>query len=278
MKKANCPEGLKSTMKGTEIMRLKDKVAIVTGGGVGIGRAIALAFSSEGVALVLASRNLANLEAVAGEIKGKGGQATAIEADVADESQVKRMVAQTLSQYGKVDILVNNSGIAGPTVAVVDLKLEDWNQTIAVDLTGAMLCSREVLKDMIPHESGNIINISSLAGRQGMVFRSPYTVSKWGLIGFTQTLSMEVGKYNIRVNCIAPGPVYGERIENVIKARSKTFGVPEEEIAKQLVSRASLAKFVTAEEVAWAAVFLASDESSGITGQTISVDGGRTSL
>ncbi len=259
-------------------MRLKDKVAIITGGGVGIGKAIALAFSSEGAALVLASRNLANLEAVASEVKGRGGQAIALKTDVADESRVKEMVAQTLSEYGRVDILVNNSGIAGPTAAVVDLKLEDWNQTIAVDLTGVMLCSREVLKDMIPRGSGSIINISSLAGRQGMVFRSPYTVSKWGLIGFTQTLSMEVGENNIRVNCIAPGPVYGERIENVIRARSKALGVAEEEITKQLTSRASLAKLVTAEEIAWTAVFLASGESGGITGQTMSVDGGRTSL
>lgn len=259
-------------------MRLKDKVAIVTGGGVGIGKAIALAFTNEGATVVVASRNLENLEDVAAEIKAKGGKTTTIKTDVTDENQVKEMVSQTLSEYGKIDILVNNSGIAGPTLAVVDLKLKDWNQTIAVDLTGAMLCSREVLKDMIKRKSGNIINISSIAGKHGMVLRSPYTVSKWGLIGFTQTLSMEVGKYNIRVNCIAPGPVAGERVENIIRARSEALGIPEEEIAKQMTSRTSLGKFVTAEEVAWATVFLASDESSGITGQTLSVDAGRTSL
>ena len=259
-------------------MRLKDRVAIVTGGGVGIGRAIALAFAEEGALLVLASRNQANLEAVAGEIKTKGGRATVIKTDVSDESQVKKMVAQTLSEYGKVDILVNNSGIAGPTAAVADLELGGWNQTLSVDLTGAMLCSREVLKDMIPRGSGNIINISSLAGRHGMLLRSPYTASKWALVGFTQTLSMEVGGHNIRVNCIAPGAVAGERIENVIRARSEALGVSYEEASKQATSRASLGRFVTSEEIASTAVFLASDESSGITGQTISVDAGRTSL
>ena len=259
-------------------MRLKDRVAIVTGGGVGIGKAIALAFANEGALLVLASRNQANLEAVAGEIKAKGGRAIVIKTDVSDESQVKKLVAQTLGEYGKVDILVNNSGIAGPTAAVADIELEGWNQTLSTDLTGAMLCSREVLKDMIPRGSGNIINISSLSGRQGLLFRSPYTASKWGLIGFTQTLSMEAGKHNIRVNCIAPGAVAGERIENVIRARAEASGITYEEAARQATSRSSLGRFVTSEEIALTAIFLASDESSGITGQTISVDAGRTSL
>jgi len=259
-------------------VRLKDKVAVVTGGGVGIGRAIALAFANEGALLVLASRNLPNLKVVADEIKAGGSKATAIKADVSDENQVKELVSQTLSEYGRVDILVNNSGIAGPTAPVVDLKLSDWNQTLAVNLTGAMLCSREVLKGMIPRGSGNIINISSLSGRQGLPFRSPYTASKWGLIGFTQTLSMEVGKYNIRVNCIAPGAVAGERIENVLRARAEALGISYEEASRQATSRASLGRFVTADEIARTAVFLASDESGGITGQTISVDAGRTSL
>ncbi len=259
-------------------MRLKDKVAIITGGAGNIGKAIALAYSNEGAAVVVASRNPANLEAVAKEIRTNGGHATAIKTDVADEEQVCRMVEQALSEYGKVDILVNNSGIVGPIVTVADLKLEDWNQAMSINLTGPMLCSREVLKDMIPRASGNIINMSSLLGKMGMVLRSTYCASKWGLNGFTQTMSMEVGKYNIRVNAIAPGTVEGKRARNALEDMAKLRGLPYDEIVRQQAIRASLERFVTPEEVAHLAVFLASDESAGITGQIIGVDAGRTSL
>jgi len=259
-------------------MRLKDRVAIITGGGTGIGRATALAFSSEGASVVVAARNLPNLEDVARQIESKGGKAMPVKTDVADEEQVRRMVERAIGEYGRIDILVNNSGIVGPIANVADLELEDWNQTMAINLTGAMLCSREVLKDMIPRQSGNIINMSSLNGKQGMVSRSAYVSSKWAMNGFTQTLSMEVGKYNIWVNAIAPGTVEGERARNALKEMARVRGLPVDEIARQQASRASLERFVTPEEVAWTAVFLASDESAGITGQVISVDAGRTSL
>ena len=259
-------------------MRLKDKVAIITGGGFGIGKAITLAFASEGAVVVLASRNFTNLKNVANEIKSKGGQATAIETDVSNENQVKEMVSRTLSEYGRIDILVNNSGIGGPTTDVADMNLDDWNETLAIDLTGAMLCSREVLKDMIPRQSGNIINISSRAGKYCLALRSPYTTAKMGLIGFTETLSMEVGKYTIRVNCVAPGAVGGKRTDSIIKATSKTLGVTFQEVSRQLTDRVSLRRFISPEEIAGPAVFLASDEASAITGQTLVVDGGTICL
>jgi len=249
-------------------------VAIVTGGGVGIGKAISLAFASEGVAIVAAARALPRLEAVAGEIRSRGGRAIAIQTDVSDENQVKKMVAQTLNEYGQIDILVNNSGIAGSTINVVDIKLDDWNEVLAINLTGAMLCAREALKSMIARQSGNIINISSGAGRGGFAMRSPYCVSKWGIIGLTQTLAMEVGEYNIRVNCIAPGAVEGERIENVMKARAEAMGLTCEAIRSRRNADAALGRMVTATEIANTAVFLVSGESSGITGQTISVNAG----
>ncbi len=144
-------------------------MAIVTGGGVGIGKAISLAFASEGAAVMVAARTLPRLEAVADEIRSRGGRATAIQIDISDENQVKKVVAQTLNEYGQIDILVNNSGIAGPTINVVDIKLDDWNEVLAINLTGAMLCASEVLKSMIARRSGNIINISSAAGRGGRV-------------------------------------------------------------------------------------------------------------
>ncbi len=256
-------------------MRLNNKVAIVTGGGVGIGRAISLAFASEGAAVVAAARTLPRLEAVADEIRSGGGRAIAIQTDVSDENQVNKMVAQTLNEYGQVDILVNNSGITGPTINVADIKLDVWNEVLTINLTGAMLCAREVLRNMLPHRSGNIINISSAAGTRGLPMRSPYCVSKWGIIGLTQTLAIEVGEYNIRVNCIAPGAVEGERAENVMKARAEATGLTYEEIASEMSADAALKRMVAVTEIADAAVFLASDESSGITGQTISVNAGR---
>ena len=255
-------------------MRLKDKVAIVTGGGRGIGKAISLTFASEGATVVVAARTLSKLEETAEEIKSKGGRATAIQTDVSDEKQVQQMVAQTLDEHGQIDILVNNSGIGGPTARVVDLKLEDWSEVLAIDLTGSMLCSREVLKHMIPRRSGNIINIAAEGGRggdgrSGYPMRSPYCCAKMGIIGLTETLAVEVGEYNIRVNCISPAAVRGERLVNVVKGRSEATGVPFDELMSKITANYSLKRPTEESEVAATAVFLASNESSAITGQTI---------
>jgi NAD(P)-dependent dehydrogenase (short-subunit alcohol dehydrogenase family) len=261
-------------------MRLKDRVAIVTGGGKGIGKAISLAFASEGAKVVVAARDLSKLEETVKEIKSKGGRAKAIQTDVTDEKQVQRMAAETIKEYGQINILVNNSGIGGPTVNVVDLKLEDWNQVLAIDLTGSMLCSREVLKYMIPRKSGNIINIAAEGGRggdgrTGYPMRSPYCCSKMGVIGLTETLSIEVGEYNIRVNAISPAAVRGERLNNVVIGRAKALGVPFEELIGKITANYSLRRPAEESEVASTAVFLASDESSAITGQTISTNCGQ---
>ena len=255
-------------------MRLKDEVAIITGGGRGIGRAISIAFSLEGAMVVIAARTLSILDETVEKIKSEGGRAKAIQTDVSDEKQVRRLVAETLNDYGRVDILVNNSGIGGPTANLVDLKLQDWNHVLAVNLTGSMLCAREVLKHMIPHKNGNIINIGSDAGRFGYPMRSPYCVSKWGIIGLTETLAIEAGQYNIRVNCISPAAVRGERLINVVKGRSDAIGVPFEQLMSEITVNYSLRRPAEEAEVASAAVFLASDESSGITGHTLVVNCG----
>ena len=186
-------------------MRLKDRVAIVTGAGTGIGRSIALTFAAEGAAVVVAARKLSRLGEVVEEIKSGGGRARAIQTDISDEKQVQGMVAQTIDEYGQIDILVNNSA-ADPTVPanVVDMALDNWNNSVKVNLTGTMLCCREVLKTMIPRRSGNIVNISSVAGITGHPTLSDYSATKWAIIGFTETLAIEVGEHNIRVNCISP--------------------------------------------------------------------------
>ncbi len=254
--------------------RLIDKVAIVTGGGQGIGKAIALAFAAEGASVVVAARTAANLEKTVKEVPAQGGRACPRPTDITDEKQVQGLVEDAVKQYGKIDILVNNSGIAGPTTMVPDLNLEDWNQVLAVDLTGSMLCSKHVLKQMMPRKSGNIINIGAEAGRAGdgragYPMRSPYCCAKMGLIGLTETLSVEMGPYNIRVNCVSPAAVKGERIINVFKARAKAAGVPFEELWSTLTSTYSLGRITDEPDVAAICVFLASDEAKSITGQTI---------
>jgi NAD(P)-dependent dehydrogenase (short-subunit alcohol dehydrogenase family) len=254
--------------------RLKDKVAIVTGGGKGIGKAIAKAFVSEGAAVVIGATTLSKLEEAVKEFEAMGGRAKAIQTDLTDEKQVIRLVSETVKTFGKIDILVNNSGIAGPTCNVVDLKLEDWNQVLAVDLTGSMLCSREVLKHMIPRKSGSIINIAAEGGRSGdgrsgYARRAPYCCAKMGVIGLTETLSQEAGLYNIRVNAISAAAVRGERFDRVIMGRAKAAGITFEEALNMEMANYSLKRPAEEYELANCAVFLASDESSAITGQTI---------
>lgn len=255
-------------------MRLKDKVAIVTGGGKGIGKAISLAFASEGATVVVAATTLSRLEETAEEIKSKGGRARAIQTDITDEKQVQRMVEETIKDYGQVDILVNNSGIGGPTVNVVDLNIDDWNRVMAVDLTGSLLCSKYVLKHMIPRKSGNIISMAAEGGRAGdgragYPMRSPYVCAKMGIIGLTEVLSVEVGEYNIRVNAISPAAVRGERLINVVKGRAEASGVSFDELWSTITANYSLGRAAEESEIAATAVFLSSDESSAITGQTI---------
>jgi NAD(P)-dependent dehydrogenase (short-subunit alcohol dehydrogenase family) len=251
-------------------MQLEGKIAVVTGGGRGIGKSIALVFAGEGADVVIAARTEADLKKTAAEIEAMGRKCLAIVTDQAVPEQVHAMVDRTLETFGRVDILVNNAGIGGPSMSVADMDLEAWNQTLAINLTGSMLCAKYILKDdMIPRKSGNIINISSVSGRFGHANRSPYSASKWGIIGLTQSLALEVGKYGIRVNCITPGPVVGERIEWAMRKVSQSQGISYEQAVANEVARTALGRMVKPEEVGYLAVFLASDRSVSITGQTI---------
>lgn len=255
-------------------MKLKDKVAIVTGAGRGIGRAVALEFVKEGAVVTLVQRGEEELKQVAGEISALGGKCLVLPLSVAREDHVEQIVQRTVEKYGTVDILVNNAGIAGPTAMAVDMPPEQWNEVLAINLTGPWLCSRAVLKIMIPKKSGKIINVSSLAGKIPLARRTPYCATKAGLIGLTRSLALEVGQYNINVNTICPGATAGRRINEVVAARAKAEGVSFETMYNQYVKMAPLQRMVEAEDMAKMALFLASDDGRNMTGQSINVCAG----
>lgn len=251
-------------------MKLKDKVAIVTGGGTGIGRAISFALAREGAAVVVAARTFPRLEEVAKEIRAGGGRAKAIQTDISDHEQVKRLMAETIAEFGKIDILVNNAARATFNNAdVADMALDEWYGSLAINLTGTMLCCKEALKHMIPRRSGNIINISSVAGMSGVPKESPYATTKWGLIGFTETLAIEVGKFGIRVNCISPGATRTDEFDNWVKVSAKDAGISYEEMMAKISDNNALKRIAEPAEIAACVVFLASDDSSAITGHNL---------
>ncbi len=256
-------------------MRLKDRVAIVTGGGSGIGKAITFALASEGAKVVISARNIERLNKMVKEIQSKKGEAKAIQTDISNSEQVKKMVEFTVDNYGKVDILVNNAAAIGNiNTPISNMNLDEWQRAMATNINGTMLCSKEVLKIMIPRKSGNIINISSVAGIFGLVNESPYAVSKCGILGLTTTTALEVGPFNIRVNAISPGATLTDEFSEVIRRTAEKQGVPFEQVVSKIASYNSLNRMVKPSEIGSCVVFLASDESSAITGQNLVVSCG----
>ena len=255
-------------------MRLLNKVAFITGGGVGIGKAISLMFGREGADISLAARSTIQMEEVAREIRTIGQKVPVNAMDITSVEQVDRAVKETLKEFGRIDILVNNSGIAGPTAPVYEITPEQWDETFNVNLRGAFLCCRAIVPIMIKQGHGKIINISSTAAKKPLANRTPYPATKMGLIGFTRGLAVELGKFNINVNAICPGPVEGPRIEMVIDQVAEKEGVSREVIRQRFLSQSPLNSLISAEDVAKLAVFLASEDSNKMTGQDLNVDAG----
>lgn len=244
---------------------LMEKVAVVTGGGTGIGKAIAYLFAEAGADVIVASRNLANLEKVAADIRGLGRRSLAIRTDISQKADVDNMVQMTISEFGTIDILVNNSAIVTRGL-ILDMPEDLWDQTLDVNLKGYFLCCQAAAKEMIERKRGNIINIASLEGLEVGPARNPvYGISKAGVLMLTKTLAKELGPYNIRVNAVAPALIKVERNEFL-------WGV--EEKLKQFEEGTVLDRIGEPTEVANAVLFLASDAASYITGHTLLVDGG----
>src|SRR5205807_8239525 len=195
-------------------------------------------------------------------------------ADVALLADVERLFADLAQQLGGLYVRVNDAGIAGPTAKVEDIRPEDWDRCIAVDLNGMFYCTRQAMPLIKASGGGSIINLSSIAGRFGFAMRTPYSAAKWAVVGFTQSLAAEAGPEKVRVNCIQPGVVEGERIERVIEAKAKGLGVDKEEVRRRLLEGVSMHTTVTAQDIANMALFLATEAGKHISGQAISVCGG----
>ncbi len=255
-------------------MKLDGKIALVTGAGRGIGREIAIACAEEGAVVVLAARSVDALTDTANEIARTGHDTQVIETDVTDRGSVESMVAQALERWGRIDVLVNNSGIAGPSAPSWQVQAEDWDETIAVNLTGVFSCCQAVLPSMIERRSGAIVNIGSVTGKRPLLNRSPYAASKAALIGLTRTIAEEVGPHHVRVNLISPGTVEGDRIDWVFEQQAMALGRDVDEVRAQFVDSTPLRRLVSARDVANAVTFLGSDESAGITGADLNVTSG----
>jgi NAD(P)-dependent dehydrogenase (short-subunit alcohol dehydrogenase family) len=201
-------------------------------------------------------------------------QATQTRADVASIADVERLFADAAASLGGLDVLVNNAGIAGPTAKVEDIRPEDWERCIAVDLNGMFYCTRKAMPLIKAAGGGSIINLSSIAGRLGFAQRTPYAAAKWAVVGFTQSLAVEAGPEGVRVNCIQPGIVEGERVERIMAAKAESLGISKEEVRRRMVQGVALQTTVSAEDVANTALFLATDAGRHISGQAISVCGG----
>ncbi|HYX90912.1 MAG TPA: SDR family oxidoreductase, partial [Myxococcaceae bacterium] len=194
-------------------------------------------------------------------------------ADVANLADVDRLFEDVARQMDGLDVLVNNAGIAGPTARVEDMDPAEWDRCIAVDLSSMFYCARRAMPMIKAAGGGSIINLSSVAGRLGFALRTPYSAAKWGVVGFTKSLAIEAGPDGVRVNCIQPGNVEGDRINRVIAAKAQAFGISFEEQRQKLLETASLRTFVTAQDIAEMALFLASDAGRHISGQALSVCG-----
>jgi NAD(P)-dependent dehydrogenase (short-subunit alcohol dehydrogenase family) len=248
----------------------KDLRVLVTAGGSGIGRAIAETFAKAGARVHISDieeRFLADARRHLPQISQTLG-------DVAKLADVERLFADVQRSLGGLDVLVNNAGIAGPTAKVEDIRPEDWERTIAVDLNGMFYCTRKAMPLIKAAGGGSILNLSSIAGRLAFPMRTPYSAAKWAVVGFTQSLAAEAGPEGVRVNCIQPGIVEGERVERIMAAKADGLGISKEEIRERMVEGVSLKTTVTAQDVANTALFLASDAGKHISGQAISVCGG----
>ncbi len=242
---------------------------LVTAGAAGIGLAMAGAFAARGDQVRVCDidpKAVANLSADHPNI-------TATLADVSDPDQVDSLFHDIRSDFGGLDVLVNNAGVAGPTAPVEDIRFDDWKKTLAVNCDGSFLCTRAAVPLLKQAGGGSIVNMSSTAGIMGYPLRTPYACAKWAIIGLTKTWAMELGEFNIRVNAICPGAVTGPRMDHVISMQASASGRMEDDVREGFARQVSLRKFVTVEDIANTVLFLCSAAGDSISGQALGIDG-----
>ncbi len=255
-------------------MKLEGKVVVVTGASQGIGRQIAVDCAAEGADLALAARSADALEETADLVRGHGRAAQVIPTDVTDPESVDGLARAVLERWGRVDVLVNNSGIAGPSAPLWEVPPDEWDTTMAVNVTGVFWCCRALMPAMVERGAGSVVIIGSITGKRPLLNRSAYATSKAALIGLTRTLAEEAGPHGVRVNLLSPGAVAGPRIDRVFEMQAEAQGLSPEEIREQFLALSPLRQLVQPSDVSRMVVFLASDDAARITGADMNVTSG----
>ena len=253
---------------------LEGKVAIITGASKGIGRELSLCFARAGASIVCTARSTDLVKETVSLVEAAGGRAIAVTCDASTEEDVQRMVAEGVQAFGKITTLINNAGDGGPTKPVQDYTMEDWLYTIHSCLTSSYVCTRYAVPEMVKAGGGSIVNISSGAGRRGLPYRIGYCSAKAGQVGMTYGMAMELGPQGIRVNCVAPGAVAGDRIDRVITGQAQARGIGDDEMRQAMMDRLPLGEMTAADDIAEATLFFASDLAKNISGQVLAVNGG----
>jgi NAD(P)-dependent dehydrogenase (short-subunit alcohol dehydrogenase family) len=249
-------------------------VAVVTGGNRGIGREIALGFARAGSAVAICGRDAGALATVEEELRAAGAACIAARCDVSDPASVDEFGTTVLHELGTPTVVVASSGIAGPVKPLHEIEPHEWNECVAIDLTGVYLTFRRFLPSMLERRSGSLVAISSMTGKRPLAGRAPYAAAKLGVVGLVRTLALELGPFGIRVNSICPGAVAGPRIDAVFENQARMLGITADEARAQMTEPAPLKRLVTANEVVETCLFLASEASSGITGEDVNVTAG----
>ena len=251
-------------------MKLEDKVVIITGAGSGIGAATAKLFGTHGATVVVSDINLENAQKIVDEIKKAGGTASAIKTDVTKFEEVESLIADTVKECGRLDVMVNNAGIGGKyQLKTADHTLDDWHNVIAVNQTGVFYCMKVAIKQMLAQGHGSMVNVASLAGLKASGNNLSYSASKFAVVGMTKSAALEYGRKNIRINAVCPGYTHSALLDQLLSVSP--------DMARKLKRFIPMGRFGEASEIAEAICWLASENSKFITGQTITLDGG-TSL
>jgi 3-oxoacyl-[acyl-carrier protein] reductase len=255
--------------------KLENKIVLITGGAKGMGGTISELFAHEGATLALAARSVSDLDQEIARIREGNPDVVAISisTDVTDGASANEMADRVIEEYGHIDVLVNTAGVIGPIETPAhEVSAEEWDHVLDVNAKGTFLACKAVLPHMIAAKQGKIVNIAGTSGLRGYRNRVSYSASKWAVRGITRTIALEAGIHNINCNCVAPGPIFGDRMDKIIRGKAETKGLTYEQVFQDYLAEQALKRFTSA--VDYACLYLASDESRQVTGQCLTVDGG----